>query len=338
MNPLLISEFDTIIKSIDNFATAMRNKSILITGATGLIGSYLIEFLLYANQVLNLDTQIYATSSSMDKLNARFGQHPNLHFIAADLSKPYDFGRIFDYVIHAASPACPAAYAANPAGVMRVNLVGAMSILDTAVDKNSRLLLVSSGEIYGTNTDAEPFSETDAGTIYPATTRACYPESKRAAETMFVAHAAQFGTHVNIARPCYIYGPTITADNNRADAQFLRNALDGVDIVLNSAGNQRRTWCYVADTVAGLLHILIHGENCAAYNIANPNSIASIREFAEQIAKNANVGVQCTQNTITNAHSVLNAAKLMATGWTPVFDLKTGINHTFEIKKSRPDK
>ena len=306
----------------------MHGRTILITGATGLIGSYMIDFLLWANSEHATDIQIYATSTSIDKLSKRFGAHPNLHFIECDLTRPWQTDEKFDFIIHGASSTNPWDLKNSPVSVMLSNMVGGISLLQIAKNCNAKFLFLSSGEIYGDTQDTAA-TESDFGFINTIAARSCYPESKRAIETLCISYATQYGTHVNIARPCYIYGPTIIPTNARLDAEFLRCAMQKTDITLTSPGTQRRTYCYVADAVSGILYILLHGENMHAYNIANPKSVITIREYANSIAALANIRVIApdTPTTTTN-NSVLDASKLMSLGWQPLYDMATGLRHT----------
>lgn len=334
MNPIVINEFDEIFQSLgDDIIAQMRGRLILITGACGLIGSYLTDFLSWMNATHGLNCQIWAHGSSRDKLCRRFGDGTDLHFIEMDMACPTQFPHRFDYIIHLASPAHPAAYAQNPVGVMRANIIGTDALLAGALAHGGRFLFVSSGEIYGHNNGAA-FVETDMGTISTTTVRSCYPESKRAAETLCISHAAQYGTHVVIARPCYVYGPTITDSNTRADADFLRAAIDGRDIVLTGSGTQCRTWCYVADVAAAMLQILLRGKSGDVFNIASPHSVASICQYAEILANIAGVHVHIG-NAPACGDSILDGTRLMNLGWRPKYDLTRGLRHTFEIKKSK---
>ena len=169
--------------------------------------------------------------------------------------------------------------------------------------------------------------------------RACYPESKRAAETLCASYAAQYGVDALVARLCHVYGPTFTASNSRADAQFIRKALAGEDIVMKSTGSQVRSFCYVADAVNALLTLLA-GAKGQAYNVANRASVASIRQYAETLADIAGVKVvfdvppeaeKAGYTKITRA--VLNPAKLEGLGWTPRYDLRQGLEATYRCCK-----
>ena len=326
---ILMDEYNKITKLLNyNF----KDKKFLITGANGLIGSYLVDYLSFTG------AKVYAMSRSIDKLKFRFNNQ-NIKLIEQDLNEPLKINNKFDYIIHAASNAHPLAFSQDPVGTMKTNLFGTINLLEMSKNSNSKFLYLSSGEIYGNNIDHD-FTEDDLGVVDTKITRSCYPESKRAAETLCVSYCDQFGIHTNIARLCYVYGHTITDDNSRADAQFLRNALLGKDIAMKSKGTQRRTYCYVADAVSALLFILLNGVKSEVYNIANPHSIVTIAQYAQILANIANVNLKFElpdeieqKGYSKQADSVLSAQKLINIGWKPLYDINVGLEHTFRIKK-----
>lgn len=326
---ILMDEYNKISQLLNYDFT---NKKFLITGANGLIGSYLVDYLSFAG------AKVYAMSRSIDKLKFRFNNQ-NIKLIEQDLNEPLKINDKFDYIIHAASNAHPLAFSKDPVGTMKTNLLGTINLLEMSKNSNSKFLYLSSGEIYGNNIDHD-FTEDDLGVVDTRIARSCYPESKRAAETLCVSYCDQFGIHTNIARLCYVYGHTITDDNSRADAQFLRNALLGKDIIMKSKGTQRRTYCYVADAVSALLFILLNGVKSEVYNIANPHSIATIAQYAQILANIANVNLKFElpdeieqKGYSKQADSVLSAQKLINMGWKPLYDINIGLEHTFRIKK-----
>lgn len=337
LNKILLEEYQKILNQLE--IQKFKNKSILITGANGLIGSYLVDFLDYASETFDLGIQIYAMSRSLNKLKQRFSNLQNVILVEQDLNLPLKSNVDFDFIIHAASNAHPLAYSTDPVGTMKTNLIGTINLLDNIKNSNCKFLYISTGEIYGNNTD-KAFEETDIGLIDTKSVRSCYPVSKCAAETICYAYAQQYGIKMNIARLCYVYGASITNDNSRADAQFLRNALDGKDIVLKSLGLQKRTYCYVADVVCALLFILTNSKDNEVYNIANPNSIVSIKEYASTLAEISNVQLKFeipdeieARGYSKQADSILNASKLMSLGWKPVYKIDEGLKNTFNIKK-----
>jgi len=332
------NEFERIYNN--SHFVMLKNKSVLITGANGLIGSYLIDYLLYLNDNKKYNISIYALSRSVKKLENRFKKTNNLHFIQQDLNEPLNININFDYIIHAASNAHPLAFSNDPVGTMKTNLIGTINLLEMIKGKpDTKFLYISTGEIYGNNVD-KPFTENDYGIVDTKVVRSCYPESKRAAETLCIAYSVQYDIHINIARLCYVYGASITSDNSRADAQFLRNALKNEDIVMKSLGLQKRTYCYVADVVNALLTIIEKGTKSEIYNVANKNSIVSVKEYAQTLSDIAGVNLKFeipseneSRGYSKPANSILDASKLESLGWEPYYDIRTGLFNTLQIKK-----
>ena len=251
--------------------------------------------------------------------------------------KPLESNVQFDYIVHAASNANPKFYATQPVEVMKANIDGVANLIEYGLTHGmKRFLYVSSGEVYGEG-DGRVFTEDYSGYVDPAKPRSCYPSSKRAAETLCVSYAAEYGADVVIARPCHVYGPHFTEQDNRVYAQFIRNVLRGEDIVMKSTGEQFRSWCYVVDCASALLHILLKGGSGEAYNIADANSNISIRELAETIAKIGGKKVvidmpdadeQKGFNVVTK--SVFSTEKLELLGWRAQSNMLDGLSHAIE--------
>ena len=241
-------------------------------------------------------------------------------------------------MVHGASNASPKRYATDPVGTMKSNLGGGSNLLELAKEKKARLLYISSGEVYGEG-DGSDFTEDYSGYVDCLNPRACYPSSKRASETLCVSYKEQYGVDVVIARPCHIYGSDIERDD-RAFAQFLRKAKAGEDILLKSDGSQVRSYCHVDDCASALLYILLRGINGKAYNIANRDSVLSIKELAELIAQT--VGVKIMYDIPSNSESkgyskvqraVLDSSLLESLGWRPQISLKEGLRRVLGIYK-----
>ena len=311
--------------------------NILVTGATGLIGGCLVETLMLNPR---RDYQVYASGRNEKRAKERFKEFANdsdFHFIKYDVLKPLESNVKFDYIIHAASNASPNFFAKNPVEVIKSNIDGVVNLMEYGLHHGmKRMLYVSSGEVYGEG-DGRVFTEDYSGYVNCATPRACYPSSKRAAETLCVSYAEEYGADVVIARPCHTYGPHFTEADNRVYAQFIRNVLRGEDIVMKSTGEQFRSWCYVVDCVSALLHILLKGENRQAYNIADAASNISIRELAETIAsiggKKVVIDIPDADekkgfNVVTK--SVFATEKLEALGWMIDGGMKEKIFHTIQ--------
>lgn len=315
----------------------LSGTNILVTGATGLIGGCLVEALMMNPK---RDYHVYASGRNEERARGRFktfAEDPAFHFVRYDVMLPLDCDTHFEYIIHAASNANPKLYATQPVEVMKANLDGVANLMEYGMNHGMRrFLYVSSGEVYGEG-DGRVFSEDYSGYVNCATPRACYPSSKRAAETLCVSYAAEYGADVVIARPCHIYGPHFTEEDNRVYAQFIRNILRNEDIVMKSTGEQFRSWCYVVDCVSGMLHILLKGKCGEAYNIADDESNISIRELAETIAE---IGGRHVVIDVPNQEelkgfsivtkSVFSTKKLKSLGWMTNNHVVSGLEKTIK--------
>lgn len=321
----------------------LKNKSIMITGACGLIGSFLTDAIMMHNKLTRDNITVIAYDYKEEFIHSRFPNYldnPNFKYICQDVNLPLEYNDEVNYIMHLASNAHPALFKTDPVGTIKANIVGLLNLLEFAkVKKVDRVLYTSTGEVYGEKEGITAFQENDLGFVNSTVYRSCYPNSKRCAETLCVSYSEQFGVSTVIARPSHVYGPTMTKSDSRVYAEFIRNILNNEDIVLKSPGTQTRSYTYVADTVSALLYILIFGEDKNAYNIANPNSILSIREMAEIIADigNKKVLFDISKDTSTNANpmqcGVLNSNKLQDIGWKPKYDSKDGFINTINILK-----
>ena len=217
--------------------------------------------------------------------------HPRLTLRSQDVRLPLPADMPdFDYVIHAAGIASPTYYRMHPLETMDANINGLRNLLDHAVAQRERgrpvagFLFYSSSEIYGDPTpDAIPTPETYRGLVSCTGPRACYDESKRYGETLCVAFVQVHGLPVAMARPFNNYGPGMKITDGRVIADFARNILEGRDIVLLSDGSPTRTFCYVADAVAGYYKVLALGEPGEPYNIGVEGPEISMLELAQRV-------------------------------------------------------
>lgn len=314
---------------------------ILITGAGGLICSALVDFLINRNDTGGKAIQVWAAGRSVEKLRRRFSHwegREELHFLRYDALEPLDWEDSFDYLVHGASNASPAAYIAQPVETMLANIQGLERLLRYARDHaGRRVLYVSSSEVYGRREGPEPYGEEDYGFVDLLNPRACYPSAKRAAETLCAAYAQEYGVETVIVRPGHVYGPTATDSDNRASSQFPRDVLAGKDIVMKSAGTQLRSYCYVLDCVSAMTAVLLAGQSGRAYNISNRNSLVTIRQMAQAFADAAERRLVFEVPTDAERrgynlmdNSALDAAALEALGWRGIFDLEVGVKATLD--------
>jgi len=329
-NSLYISDLKNIFNlnlPLDN----LLNYTVLITGATGLIGSCLVDLLMLLN------VRVIATGRNRSKAENRFKNYfkkDNFRFIEYDVTEKLNIEEKIDYIIHAASNANPGAFSNDPVGTMNANYIGTYNLLEFARSHDvKRFLYVSSGEVYGEG-NGSSFKEEDIGYVDLLNVRSCYPISKRAGETLCISYSTQFNVDTVIARPCHIYGPTFTEKDNRVLSEFIRLGINGEDIVLKSSGRQIRSHCYVIDTVFGLLCVLLLGNTKEAYNISSFKDCATIKEIAEIIAEFTGVNViaeSCEDNG--RMHAVLEDKKLRELGWEPIYNLEEGMRRTLDILK-----
>lgn len=323
----------------------LQDKSILITGASGLVGSYLIDVLMHKNLQDGLNCHIYAVGRDIAKAGERFGGYWGkscFQFITHDINLPLELETedTVDYILHMASNTHPIAYSTDPVGTITANVIGTNHLLQFAVKYHTkRFAFVSSNEIYGENRgDTELFEESYCGYIDPNTLRAGYPESKRCGEALCQAYKKQFGLDIVIPRLTRSYGPTMLKTDTKAISQFIKKALLGEDIVLKSEGTQYFSYTYVADAVSGLLTVLLKGENGEAYNIADQTSDIMLKDLAAAIAGYVGKKVvfelpdnveKAGYSTATKAR--LDGSKLQGLGWKAKYDMKSGIERTIKI-------
>ena len=331
------------VSALDLPWTALGGCNILITGATGLIGSCMVDVLMNNPK---RDYCVYAAGRNEVNARERFRDYlgdGRFHFLKYDVREALDSDVDFHYVIHAASNASPNFFSTKPVEVMLSNIEGVKNLLDYGIGHNMRrFMYVSSGEVYGEG-DGRDFTEEYSGYVDITKPRSCYPSSKRAAETLCVSYAAEYGADVVIVRPSHTYGPHFMSSDNRVYAQFIRNALKGEDIVMKSSGSQYRSWCYVVDCVSAMFYVLLKGETMQAYNIADHQSNITIMELARMISRISGTKVVCEvpsdgekagYNTVTK--SVFDTHKTEQLGWSISGTMEEKIQKTICVRQSMP--
>lgn len=336
-----IEGLDKVLANLD--LTTLHGQSVLVTGASGLIGSALCDVLLRANETASLGIDLYFAGRNTVKLQERFAYWGKDKWSAAqyDALQPIDLDFHADYIFHCASNAHPKMYVEQPVETITSNVVGTSNILAYARDtKANRVLYVSSSEVYGTRDSQEPYKEADCYPVDLLNPRACYPNSKRVCETLCAAYSAEYGVESVIARPGHVYGPTATESDSRAHAQFAREAAAGKDIVMKTPGNQLRSYIYGTDCAAALLTVMFKGKTGEAYNIGDPEFSCTIRELAESFANAGGVQIVNDFPTADEAKgynlmscSALDCSKLAALGYKTAFSLEAGAHQNIDCWK-----
>lgn len=339
-----IEDIDTVSQDLD-VLNKLAGKSVLITGAAGLICSAVVDIFFRYNDLHDTPIQILAAGRWPEEMEVRFGKmvdRSDFTFVKYDASRTDNEIEVAaDYIIHGASNAFPSMIVKEPVETMLSNVMGIKCLLDYAKEKNTkRILYISSSEVYGLKEENEPFREGEYGFIDILNPRNSYSIGKRAAETMCASYADEYGVESVIVRPGHIYGPTASPHDNRVSSAWAYQAARGEDIVMKSDGAQIRSYCYCLDCASAMIKVLVSGNNMHAYNISNPASIISIKELAEKMSQSGDVKLimelpsdEEKKGFNPMSNSSLEADSLLKIGWTGHFDANEGIAHTISILK-----
>ena len=245
---------------------------ILVTGGTGFIGSNLCEELIDAgHDVVCLDNNFTGSIKNVKHLfhTSRFT------FLHHDVIDPIVIDGHFDQIYNLACPASPPAYQADPIKTIQTCTIGTMRVLDFAQEKKARVLLTSTSEVYG-DPDISPQPESYRGNVNTLGPRACYDEGKRIAETLFMEYHRCRGVDVRIARIFNTYGPRMSPGDGRVITNFITQTLAGKNITVYGDGKQTRSFCFIDDTVRGLMALMEQTETLGPVNIGNPHELAMV--------------------------------------------------------------
>jgi nucleoside-diphosphate-sugar epimerase len=266
----------------------LYDSSILITGATGLIGQQLVFLLLYLNEVKNANIQIVAFVRNLDKARNIFGNEAKINFIVGDIRQPVSIAAKIDYIIHGASITQSRTFVENPVETIDTAYIGTKNVLELAREKTVKsVVYLSSMEVFGiTDVQLAEVRESDYGYLDILNPRSSYSESKRLCECLCACYAAEFSVPVKIARLVQTLGAGADYNDNRVAAMFVRSIIENQDIVLNTEGLTRRPIVYIRDAVSGIFTVLQKGKAGNAYSIANKNTVCTIRQTAEMLIKN----------------------------------------------------
>lgn len=328
----------------------LENKTILVTGAYGMLASYVIFMLIYLNKKVGMHINIIAVVKSKEKLIKRFGNiDKNEYFkvYISELDEALEIQEDIHYIIHAASLASPQYYSVCPIEVLKPNIIGNYHLLElSALKKVEGYLFFSTGDIYGVIEGKETIKEDIYGSMDTLDIHNCYSESKRMAETMCKAWFLQKNVPTKIARIWHTYAPTMNVDEDpRVFASFVNDILHGKDIIMKSDGSAKRSFCYISDAVAGFFLVLLCGNSGEAYNICNTEEFYSISQLAEKmvtlypelnlkvIRKDRSKNDVYVENSVANYIPPDNS-KLKSLGWEAKYDITTGFKQVIESLKN----
>lgn len=338
-NNIYIDELEKL--NVNNNLNIFNNKTVLITGASGMIGSCLIDTLLY-NKELNV--RIIGLMRNLEKAKERFSYYEDdsrLSLVECDINKNIELSvDKIDYIFHLASNTHPVQYSTMPIDTIMTNIIGTYNILNLASNKKTeKVIFTSSVEVYGkANSQDDIYDESYCGYIDCNTLRAGYPEAKRTAEALVQAFIKEKNLNIVIARLSRVFGSTMKNDDSKASSQFIKNGINNENIILKSKGNQYYSYTYTPDVISALIFLLNNGKTGEAYNVSNPKCDVTLKEFATTIAKESDTNVifdipneteKAGFSTAINA--ILDNKKLTDLGWKPEYDFNMAIQHTLKI-------
>lgn len=307
------------------------NSTVLVSGGTGFIGSFLLNIFRYRNDFCNAHIKAISLTRSGGVSDS------TVEYLKSDITKPIVYEGEVDYVLHLASNTHPKQYAEDPVGTIITNVVGCDNLLKLAVEKSiKRFVLASSVEIYGQGTET-PMAEDYCGYIDCNNARSGYNEAKRTCEALCRSYQTQFSVDPVIVRFARVFGADKKVDT-KAMSQFMDKALSGEDIVLKSKGNQKYSFVYIADAVSGIIKVLLDGVSGEAYNISDDDEGKTLGDYAQLMASFAGKKVVFDiedNNSVSKAtYALLDTKKIRQIGWDPMYKVSDALKRTYVIKKA----
>ena len=302
-------------------------KRVLVTGGAGFIGTHLCRRLLAeGGEVICLDDLSSGFEENIEDLK----EDPAFTFVRQDVREPFDFE--VDRIYHLACPASPVHYAKDPVRTLTTSVIGALNVLDLAVAKGARVLYTSTSEIYGEPL-VHPQTEDYRGNVNPIGPRACYDEGKRAAETLFFDYHRGRGADIRVARLFNCYGPGMHPADGRVVSNFVVQTLRGEPLTIYGDGSQTRSFCYVSDTVEGLIRLMEAPDITGPCNIGNPGEF-TVKELADLVLSLTGSDSTIVKKPLpvddpTRRRPDITYAKEHL-GWEPVVPLEEGLRLTIE--------
>ena len=342
MNKILEEDLKEIAYSDLINWNKFKNKKILITGATGLIGSLIVKSFIQRNEEFNNNINMILIVRDQEKAKEVFRNNQNIFYIEKNIEEYKNINNLnIDYIIHGASPTKSKMFVNNPVETIDTAILGTKKILEQA--KNSKIksmVYLSSMEMYGTM-NSKNVTENDLGYINPLNIRSSYSEGKRICELYCSSYWHEYNIPVKIARIAQTFGAGISKDENRVYKVFVDSILNKEDIILKSSGTTAINFSYTTDTIIGILKILLDGNNGEAYNIVSNNPNMTILDSAKWLADTYAKGIVDVKIDIPKENMgfapdnnmILNNEKLKSIGWNCKYDLKNGYDRLIRYLK-----
>ena len=282
LDDVFVEDVRIIAKNLSEFHNDLNEKTVLIAGGKGFLGTYFKNVLIQINETLSKPMKIIIMDSLITSKEKNDEKNPNIEFLEQDISQSFEIQNDIDYIIHTASIASPPTYRKFPIKTVDVNYEGTKNLLELAKEKKvTSMLFLSSSEIYG-DPDVFPTPESYVGKVSCTGPRACYDESKRLAETISILYFQQYNVPVKIARPFNVYGPYLNLNDGRIIPDFMNNAINKSQIIIHSDGTPTRSFCYASDAISGFFKLLFSNHNGIICNVGNDEEV-SVKDVADII-------------------------------------------------------
>lgn len=287
MNTIIMQDIERITSSKLINWKRFHNKTVLISGANGMLPSYMVETLLYLKRKFGYNVKVIALVRNLEKAKnvfADYSYNPMLEYLVQDVAEPIKYERKVDFIIHAASQAAPFYYGVDPVGTFKANTIGTINLLELAKEKTVEgFLYFSTGSVYGDVPGEKVLLDENVyGNVNILEARNCYAESKRAGENACVCYNYQYKVPIRIVRIFHTFGPKVNLNDGRVFSDFCKNILNSENIVLKSDGSAKRSFLYVADAVIAYFKVLLDGEDAKAYNVGGDEAHEiSIKDLSE---------------------------------------------------------
>lgn len=340
----MLEDFELIDRSV---LEACRGKSVVISGATGFIGSLLARLLIWANKEHRLDVKLMLVARDEQRLHGMFdeyGRDGDIEYHVRDFSQPSMLlGSPFDLIVHTAAVTSSKTMVDNPVGVLDISYYGAKWALECArLNRHAKVVLLSSMEASGRFDEPVVADESVLGSIDLNSVRSSYPEGKRVVELLCRCYAEEYGVDVTVARLAQTFGAGILLSEGRVFYQFAKSAVEGRDIVLHTDGLSDGNYVYSSDALNAILLLVRDGAAGETYNVSNEECHTTIKEMAEMVAETFGCG---KINIVVEANDapelgyaaptkmLLSSSKLRRLGWVPRRDLRESYSRLIDYLK-----
>lgn len=348
---ILQKDLEDIAKNEEYDFEKLNNKTILVTGATGLIGSQIVKAIVCINRIRKINIKVLAFVHDIEKAKKIFSKIWNnncLEIYEGEIQENIEIREKIDYIIHGASPTNSKFFVTNPVETIDVAVLGTKKILELAKKNNiESMVYLSSLEVYGKNDEKKIISENDYGYIDILNTRSSYSEGKRIVECLCRSYFEEYSVPVKIARLAQTFGPGVNYNDKRVFAEFCKAVIEKRDIVLHTEGRTTRNYCYIKDAIYAIFTILLKGKSGESYNVANKDTTISIKDMANLVCETFKESeiktiINIPENIAEYGYNPeviieLNSEKIEKLGWHPTIDLKTMFINTVKSMKERKE-